>query len=81
MDAEIKHRLWVIMQDMGRARDRFFIHYSGAGRDTDLRDELLVMEAAAKRALALLGGRWTMDDVRCENSAAAPQEKGGKSNG
>ena len=75
MDADVKQKLWVIMQDMGRARDRFFIHYSGAGRDTDLRDELLVMEAAAKRALALLGGRWTMDDVRCENSAPAAQDR------
>lgn len=56
MDAEMRHELWLAMAEMGRARDRFFIHYAGAGREVDLRDELLVMEAAVKRALELLMG-------------------------
>lgn len=56
MDDETRDKLWRAMRDLGRARDRFFIHYSGAGRDTDLRDELLVMEAAVKRALELVMG-------------------------
>lgn len=54
MDDETRDKLWRVMAELGRARDRFFIHYSGAGRDTDLRDELLVMEAAVKRALELV---------------------------
>lgn len=56
MDAETRDKLWRVMAELGRARDRFFIHYSGAGREVDLRDELLVMEAAVKRALELLMG-------------------------
>lgn len=63
MDAEKRDKLWRVMAELGRARDRFFIHFSGAGRDVDLRDELLVMEAAAKRALALLDVPCTMYHV------------------
>ena len=81
MDDETRDKLWRVMAELGRARDRFFIHFSGAGRDVDLRDELLVMEAAAKRALALLDVPCTMYDVPCKNSAAEPQEKGGRSDG
>ena len=82
MDADNRDKLWRVMAELGRARDRFFIHYSGAGRDVDLRDELLVMEAAAKRALALLDVPCTMYDVRFGSSAAEPRdEKGGKNNG
>ena len=54
MDDETRDKLWRVMAELGRARDRFFIHFSGAGRDTDLRDELLVMQAAVRRALLLL---------------------------
>ena len=50
-----KDKLWAIMRDMGMARDRFFVYFSGAGRDVDLRDELLKIEEYAKLALEVLG--------------------------
>ena len=88
MDDETRDKLWRVMAELGRARDRFFIHFSGAGRDTDLRDELLVMEAAVRRALDLLGVRGEpnyelrITNYELENSAPAAQEKkGGKRNG
>lgn len=55
MTEQEKDKLWAIMRDMGMARDRFFVYFSGAGRDVDLRDELLKMEASVKQALNVLG--------------------------
>ena len=54
MDDETRDKLWRVMAELGRARDRFFIHFSGAGRDVDLRDALLEMEACVRDALELV---------------------------
>ena len=63
MDAETRDKLWRAVRDLGFARDLFFIRFNGAGRDTDLRDALLEMEAYVKDALALV---------------MEPEKKGGK---
>lgn len=56
MDADVRDKLWRAMRDLGFARDLFFIRFNGAGRDSDLRDALLEMEACVRDALALVSG-------------------------
>lgn len=56
MDDETRDKLWRAVRDLGFARDLFFIRFNGAGRDTDLRDALLEMEACVRDALELVMG-------------------------